>query len=122
MNRSIRPIFLAALLGALALGGCARVEPPHEQLTRGQAAVSMAQGAQSQQFAPAEFTTAQEKLERAQSAMRDRDFENARLFAEQAEVDAQLAYTKARTAQAQRAAQQIQQNIDILRRELEAGS
>jgi hypothetical protein len=121
MKTSIRSMLLAVLAGLVAFG-CARVDPPTEQLTRSQAAVSMAQGAESYEFAPLEFTTAQEKLEAAQAAMADREFERARQLAEQAEVDAQLAFAKARTAQAQRAAMEIQENIDVLRQELEAGS
>jgi hypothetical protein len=65
-----------------------------------------------------EFHSAQEKLQQAKSAMRDENYPEAKRFAEQAEVDADLAYAKARTAQSMKAVEQLQKDIDVLQREL----
>jgi ATP phosphoribosyltransferase len=118
MKRSATVLTLAALAAFAALGGCAGMAPPNEEIVRSQAAVSKAEGAQAYQFAPVEFQAAQEKLQRARSAMRDEEYETAKRLAEQAEVDANVAYSKARTAQSMKAVEQLQKDIQVLEREL----
>lgn len=118
MKPSARLVTLVALAGLAALGGCAGMAPPNEEIVRSQAAVSKAEGAQAYELAPVEFQAAQEKLQRARSAMRDEEYEAAKRLAEQAEVDADLAYSKARTAQSMKAVEQLQKDIQVLEREL----
>jgi ABC-type phosphate transport system auxiliary subunit len=62
--------------------------------------------------------TAREKLDRANVAMGAKDYEQARLLAEQAQVDAQLAVTKARSSKAQKAAAALQEDSRVLREEI----
>jgi len=99
--------------------GCASVAPPTEQLAVSKAAVANAVDAGGPEFAPAEMRTAREKLDRANQAMTAKDYEGARSLAEQAQVDAQLAATKARSAKAQKAALAVQEDSRVLREELD---
>jgi len=115
--RAISGIGLAAAV--MAMAGCASVPAPTEQLAVSKAAVANAVGAGGTEFAPAEMRTAQEKLDRANQAMAAKDYERARWLAEQAQVDAQLAVTKARSAKAQKAAFALQEDNRVLREELD---
>ena len=70
------------------------------------------------EFAPAEMRTAQDKLDRANQAMGAKDYDLAKSLAEQAQVDAQLAGSKARSAKAQKAALAVQEDSRVLREEI----
>lgn len=106
-------------LAAAVMAGCATSVPaPTEQIAVSKAAVANAVGAGGPEFAPAEMRTAQDKLDRANQAMSAKDYERARWLAEEAQVDAQLAVTKARSAKAQKAAYALQEDSRVLREEL----
>jgi hypothetical protein len=108
---------IAALLIA-AMAGCASTPPPTEQIAAARATVSQAQPVATRDGAP-ELQTAQAKLARAEQAMQRGDYVNARMFAEQAEVDAKYAWTLAENARMQRAALEIDQSLKTLRDELD---
>jgi hypothetical protein len=99
--------------------GCASVPAPTEQIAVSKMAVSSATSAGGNEFASAEIRAAQNKLDRAIQAMTAKDYKNARLLAEQAEVDAQLAASKARSAKAQKAAVTVQEDSRVLRMEID---
>jgi hypothetical protein len=63
--------------------------------------------------------TAQDKLDRAIQTMERQDYQDARLLAEQAEVDAQLAASKAGSAKAQEAAATVVEGSRVLRKEID---
>jgi hypothetical protein len=105
-------------LAAAVMAGCASVPAPTEQIAVSKAAVANAVDAGGPEFASAEMRTAQEKLDRANQAMAAQDYERARWLAEQAQVDAQLAAAKARSAKAQKAAYALQEDSRVLREEL----
>ena len=105
-------------LAAALMAGCASAPAPTEELAVSKAAVANAAAAGGLEFAPAEMRTAQDKLDRANLAMGAKDYERARALAEQAQVDAQLAATKARSAKAQKAALAVQEDARVLREEL----
>lgn len=105
-------------LAAAIVAGCASVPAPTEQIAVSNAAVANAVGAGGPEFAPAEMRAAQDKLSRANQAMAAKDYERARWLAEEAQVDAQLAVTKARSAKAQKAAYALQEDSRVLREEL----
>lgn len=71
------------------------------------------------ELAPAEMRSARDKMDRANAAMSAKDYELARLLAEQAQADAQLAVTRARSAKAQKAAAAVQEDSRVLREEIE---
>ena len=62
--------------------------------------------------------TARDKLDLASRAMEKEDFENARMLAEASQVDARLAEKKAQSAKAQKAAAVTQDDIRVLREEM----
>jgi hypothetical protein len=102
--------------------GCASVTPATERIAISKVAVDNAIDAGGPEFAPAEMKSARDKLARANLAMAEKNYEGARWFAEQAQVDADLAASKSRTAQAQKAAFAVQEDSRVLREELERKS
>lgn len=107
---------------AVVIAGCASVPPPTEQIAVSKVAVSNAASAGGDEFAPEDMRAAQDKLDRAIQAMTAEDYGNARLLAEQAQADAQLAAAKARSAKAQKAAVTVQEDSRVLRKELDRKS
>ena len=106
-------------IAAALMTGCASVPAPTEQLAVSKAAVANAVAAGGPEFAPTEMRIAQEKLDRANQAMAAKEYERAQWMAEQAQVDAQLAGSKARAAKAQKAAFATQEDSRVLREELD---
>jgi len=82
-----RLVFLAALAAA----GCATEPPAAAELASARAAIEQA-GAAGPQRAPAELEAAKSKLNRAQAAAARGDNVQARRLAQEAEVDARLAW------------------------------
>jgi len=83
------------------------------------AAVENASGAGGAEFAPVEMAAAREKMVRANKAMADKDYKLANELATQAQADAKLAQGKANSAKAQTAADALQDDIRVLREELQ---
>ena len=114
----------AASLGSvgaliIGLGACSSVQPPREQIATAELALREARSTTAPQHAPLELRLATEKLEKAKNAMREEDYVLARRLAEQALVDAQLAQSKAHSAEAQQSAAQLRRGIENLRQELD---
>lgn len=106
------------LIGSsLLLAGCATATPPTDAVATAGTAVNQAIDAKAAQHAPLELRLATEKLDRAQSALSEEDYEGARRLAEQARADARLAEANARSASERREAQEVEQTIDVLERE-----
>lgn len=110
------PVLVAA--AAMLVGGCASTPAPVEQLAVSTAAVGRAGSAGGSEMAPAEMQMAREKLDLAKRAMVSEDFDSARRFAQQAQVDAQLAEARSRSVKARKAADELQEGIRVLREEL----
>jgi hypothetical protein len=106
-------------LAAVLISGCASIPAPTEQIAVSKQAVSSAASAGGNEYASADMRAAQDKLNRAIQAMAAKDYENARLLAEQAEVDAQLAASKAGSAKAQKAAATVVEDSRVLRKEID---
>lgn len=89
-------VAVVVMFAMLALSGCASTgDMPREQLAVSRAALDRAAGPAGAD-APVEVSMARDKLERANAAVARKDYEDARRFAEQAEVDANLAEAKRR--------------------------
>ena len=103
---------------AVVIAGCASIPPPKEQMAVSKSAIANAVSAGGNEYAPVEMRTAQEKMDRANRAMDKEDYENARWLAEEAQADARLAEKKAESAKAQKAASVMQDDIRVLREEI----
>ncbi|WP_422417441.1 DUF4398 domain-containing protein [Pseudomonas sp. GZD-222] len=114
----LRGIKLAALaLGSsLVLAGCAG-KPPTEQYAVTQSAVNSAVSAGGTEFAAVEMKAAQDKLKQAEIAMHDKQYDDAKRLAEQAEWDARVAERKAQAAKAEKAVQDAHQGVQDVREE-----
>jgi hypothetical protein len=96
--------------------GCASVPEPKGELANADLALRKAESVNAAELAPLDARLAREKLEQAkldQSKGRNQD---ARRLAEQAEVDALVAEAKARSTRVQRATEEKQNQIDLLRK------
>ena len=112
--------FLLLTIGALiAMTGCSSAyTPATAQIAVSSAAVSNANSAGAQQYAPTDMNAAQDKLTRARKAMSDKDYRLANSLATEAQADAKLAQSKAESATAKLAADALQEDIRVLREEL----
>ena len=114
----LRGLKLAALaLGtSFLLAGCAG-NPPSEQYAVTQSAVNAAVTAGGTEYAAVEMKSAQDKFKQAELAMHEKNYDEARKYAEQAEWDARVAERKAQAAKAQKAVQDARQGVNELREE-----
>lgn len=108
---------VAALV--LAVGCSSLKTPATADVAVSKAAVANASGAGGAQYAPLEMTAAREKLALANQAMVAKDYKLAIELANQAQADAKLAQSKASSIKAQAAADVLQDDIRVLREELD---
>nr|WP_286675079.1 DUF4398 domain-containing protein [Pseudomonas subflava] len=102
---------------ALVLAGCANDPAPHEQMRLTAQAVEQARavGADPQ---IEEMRMAEQKLARAEKNMGEEDYKRARVFAEQAELDARLAEAKVVNLKSQKQLDALNARITRLRKQL----
>ena len=114
----LRGLKLAALaIGtSFVLAGCAG-NPPTEQYAVTQSAVNSAVSAGGTEYAAVEMKSAQDKLKLAEIAMHDKNYDEARRLAEQAEWDARVAERKSQAAKAEQAVKDSQKAVQELRQE-----
>ncbi|AIR90179.1 DUF4398 domain-containing protein [Pseudomonas cremoricolorata] len=108
---------LTLALAVLGLAGCANDPAPTEQLRVSEQALEQAKavGATDQ---VGEFKLAEDKLERARSNLLTQQFRDARLRAEQAELDARLAEARVLTLKSEEQLNVLQTRVDRLRKQL----
>lgn len=111
--------FLSAAALALTVGCTSLKTPATADVAVSNAAVANAAGAGGAQYAPLEMNSAREKLALAKKAMLDKDYKLAIELANQAQADAKLAQSKASSVKAQAAADVMQDDIRVLREELD---
>ena len=114
--------FGAIFCAAVIVGGCASTAPPTEQMAVSKSAIANAMSAGGSEYAPVEMRIAQEKMDRASRAMAKEDYEIARALAAEAQADARLAEKKAESAKARKAAVVMQEDIRVLREEINRNS
>jgi hypothetical protein len=107
---------------AVVVAGCASTPAPTEQMAVSKSAIANAASAGGGEYAPVEMRIAQEKMDRASRAMAKEDYEVARSLAEEAQADARLAEKKAESAKARKAAVVMQDDIRVLREEINRNS
>ena len=107
-----QPLILA--LAMLGLAGCANDPAPNEQMRLSEQALEQAKavGATEQ---VAELKLAEDKLARAKTNMATEDYRDARMRAEQAELDARLAEARVLTQKSEEQLQVVQARVKRLR-------
>lgn len=117
-NVKIGLMTLCSLAVVLAVGCTSMKTPATADVAVSKAAVDNAAGAGGTEFAPMEMTSAREKMALANQAMTKKDYKLAIDLANQAQADAKLAQSKANSAKAQAAADALQDDIRVMREEL----
>jgi hypothetical protein len=124
MTRNSKHWLIAACGATLILtAGCSSMKTPATaSVAVSTAAVENASSAGGTEFAPVEMKSAREKMVLANQAMAAKDYKLANEMAIQAQADAKLAQRKANSAKAQIAAAALQDDIRVLREELDRNS
>jgi capsule polysaccharide export protein KpsE/RkpR len=113
---SIRPFFAA--LAVLALAGCAADPAPNEQMRLTERALEQAKAVGATAADVPEMKLAEDKFTRAKGSMNDQSFKNARMRAEQAELDARLAEARVLTLKSEEQLNVLNTRITRLRKQL----
>lgn len=109
---------VSAIALALGLAACSTPPQPVEQFNNARSAISQAQSVATRDGA-SELRVAQYKLARGEQEMERGNYAGARIFAEQAEVDAKYAQAVAESARSQRAAAEASQGVRAMQDELD---
>lgn len=104
-------------MALLALAGCAADPAPHEQMRLSEQALDQAKAVGATDEV-AELKLAEDKLARARSNMASESYRDARLRAEQAELDARLAEARVLTLKSQEQLSLLQSRVNRLRKQL----
>ena len=113
---SIRPFFAA--MAVLALACCANDPAPNEQMRLTEQAITQAKAVGATADEVPEMKLAEDKFNRAKGNMTDESFKNARMRAEQAELDARLAEAKVLTQKSEEQLNVLNTRIIRLRKQL----
>ncbi|WP_303908833.1 DUF4398 domain-containing protein [Thiohalomonas denitrificans] len=121
----VMPSWMTGALALLALaGGCAGpqfTESPTVTLSGAEQALKEARATRAAEFAALEVQMAEDKLEQARSiAESGEQLGRSRRLAEQAEIDARLAIIKAETERLQQMRRQLEETIELLRKDLDS--
>jgi galactokinase len=123
MNLQLKNPLASVLCSAmlLALVGCASSEkaPATADVAVSKAAVENAVSAGAADLAPEEISLARAKMQRASQALAAKDYTLARDLANQAQADAKLAQSKANSAKATAASNALQEDLRVLREEVD---
>jgi len=115
----LRTSFSCIFLSLAMLAGCASDPAPNEQLKLSEQAVAQARAVGVSEQTP-ELLMAEAKLARAQAAMERKRYREARLQAEQAELDARLAEAKLLNEKSELQLLELNRRIAQLREQLGA--
>lgn len=108
-------IFTAAIVSACTTP----VVPPYEELTRSSYVIKEAEDSGARDLAPLELRTANKTLVKAQDAIKAEQYDEARRYAAQAELEAEYAIAKTDAHKNQKAADELQESIRVLKEELQ---
>lgn len=108
---------LFAAVALLALAGCANDPAPNEQLRLSEQALAQAKADGATDEVP-ELKMAEDKMARAQVNMSNESYRDARMRAEQAELDARLAEARVLTSKSKEQLDLLQSRVNRLRKQL----
>lgn len=107
---------LFAAVALLALAGCANDPAPNEQLRLSEQALAQAKAVGATDEVP-ELKMAEDKMARAQVNMSNESYRDARMRAEQAELDARLAEARVLTSKSKEQLDLLQSRVNRLRKQ-----
>jgi hypothetical protein len=109
----------AGALACLSAAGCATEGPkPNDELTKARTVVEQAdKGGNAQRYAAADLQRAHDELSDAERLSGQRKYDEARYFAQRAEVDADVAVARGNSAEAQKAAADVTRANSTLQQE-----
>ena len=113
---TIRPLFF--FFSVVALAGCAADPAPNEQMRLTEQALEQARAVGANADDIAELKQAEDKLARASAEMTESAYKDARMQAEQAELDARLAEARVLTLKSQEQLNVLNTRIARLRKQL----
>ncbi len=108
-----------AIGGLIIATGCASVPEPVAELASARTAIRAIEGGDARQVAPVEMDRAKTKLQRAETAMGDKEYAQARRLAEESLADAELAAAKTNAAKEQRNADELERSIALMHNEID---
>ncbi|MFJ4194252.1 DUF4398 domain-containing protein [Pseudomonas sp. NPDC089534] len=109
---------LFAAVAVLALAGCANDPAPNEQMRLTGQALEQAKAVGATADDVPEMKLAEDKYSRAKGSMAGESYKNARMRAEQAELDARLAEAKVLTHKSEEQVSALNTRIARLRKQL----
>ena len=109
----------APLLCVLVSGCATEQSKPTEELTKARSVIQQADKGDAQRYAAADLQRAHDELSSAERAADNRKYDDARRFAEDAEVDADVATARGNSGAAEHAVQEIRQSMETLKQESE---
>jgi hypothetical protein len=113
---SMKPILIFCV--CLVLAACVAPRPDPEILVSIDKSIQLAEAAGGDEFAPVEMRFAREKLASANLAMEKQKYEVVVYLAQEAEINAELAIEKSRTAKSRRQANELRKNNEVLHEKL----
>ena len=90
---------------------CGSTNPPAQQITETQMVIQQAEQVGANDYAPLELREARKKMDQAQMAVEEEEYEKAIRLLEHARVDAELAQMKTLSGKAQRAVTELRESI-----------
>ena len=120
-NRGRRRAGLLAAISSAAVlaAGCASTPAPTAQIESAQQAIDDAERAEAAKHASPEMSQARSKLAAANTAVQNKDMEQAARLAEEARVDAELASARTAAVKAQAANEEIRRSNRALLEEMD---
>ncbi len=115
----LAPAACAAAVLLLTACTSAQKAPATADVAVSRNAVENAVAVGAAEYAPEEVSAARAKMMRANEALAAKDYKLARELAVQAQADARLAQSKARSAKATAAAKALEEDLRVLRQEVE---
>lgn len=115
----LRKLACGAAICALTACTSSQKAPATADVAVSKNAVENAVASGAADLAPAEISAARDKMLRANQALAAKDYALARDLATQAQADAKLAQSKARSARATAASDALQEDLRVLREEVE---
>lgn len=120
----LRQSTMIGLFSSLLIVACASDPPPAPkmELQAAEQAISNAEQGRVAEFSPLEMKEAREKLSLAKDAVQSEEMRTARRLAEQSRAVAELAVAKSEAMKAKKANEEIVENIDTLKEEMQRHS